>query len=149
MALPTLDRIVVAALGRQIVDLAHDRLPVAAVRADAGAVELVGDQMGDLVGHGLAQEVFAVLAIQLGVEAQAVLVEMGDAGLEAAQAQADFGAGETAVEEALGLQEAGLDTGEQLFGHGRVHGKGRTIMPWPTGKQQSRPQAAQVTACSC
>ncbi len=43
-----------------------------------GAEQLVRDQVRDFVGHGLFQEVLAVLAVQLGIEAQQVLVEMGD-----------------------------------------------------------------------
>ncbi len=45
------------------------------------------------MGHGLFQEVLAVLAVQLGIEAQQVLVEMGDPGFLAAQAEADGRAG--------------------------------------------------------
>ncbi|MNZ91519.1 hypothetical protein D3C78_1105070 [compost metagenome] len=118
LPLPAFHFIGVAALGRQAVDPGHDPLPLAAMGADAGAEQLVGDQVRDLVGHGLAQEVLAVFPVQLGVEAQAVFAEVGDAGLESAQAQTDLRARKAAVEMGFGLLVAGLDAGNQLFGHG-------------------------------
>src|SRR5690606_19466721 len=71
-----------------------------------------------LVGHGLLQEVFGVFPVQLGIEAQQVLLQVRHAGLLATQPQADLGARETALEEGLGLAIALFDTRLQLFGHG-------------------------------
>ncbi len=87
---------------------------------DALAEQLVGDQVGDLVGHGLAQEVFGVLAVQLQVEAQQVLVQVGDAGLLSAQLEADLRAREGAFEEVFGLLVTGFDALSEQLGHGGV-----------------------------
>ncbi|MNN12592.1 hypothetical protein D3C81_1255880 [compost metagenome] len=134
-----------ATLGRQAVDLGHDLLPLAAVRADAAAEQLVGDQVRHLVGHGLAQEMLAVFPVQLGIEAQAVLAQVRDSGLEAAQAQADLGAREAPVEKGFGLLVAGLDAGHELFGHERaVPEVWRRLCPnWPAAcaEQTTRPPA--------
>ncbi len=131
-----LDRVGVAAVRRQAVDAAHDQLPLLAVGANARAEQLVRDQVRDFVGHGLFQEVLAVLAVQLGIEAQQVLVEMGDPGFLAAQAEADGRAGEAALEEVFGLPIAGLDAGVEVFGHsGRL--QQRAIMPETGGRAQA------------
>jgi len=112
-----LDLVAVTAIGWQLVDAAHDQLPLLAMWLDAWAEHLVGDEVGDLVRHGLAQEVLGVLAIQLGVETQQVLVQMGDAGLLAAQLEAHLRPVEAAREELFGKLVAGLDTRMKSFGH--------------------------------
>jgi hypothetical protein len=45
--------IVVATIGWQLEQLSHDGLPLAAVRANPGAIDLVCDQMSHFVWHGL------------------------------------------------------------------------------------------------
>ena len=85
-------RIGVATVRRQFVHPAHDQLPFLAMGLDALAKQLVGNQVRHFMGHGLFQEVLAVFAIQLGVEAQQVLVQMRDTGLLAPQLETDLGA---------------------------------------------------------
>ncbi|MNY69364.1 hypothetical protein D3C86_2072930 [compost metagenome] len=79
---------------------------------DARSEQLVGHQVRHFVGDGLAEEVFLVLAVELRIEAQLVLVQVGDAGLLPAQLEAHFGAGEPAFEKGFGLLVAGLDAGK-------------------------------------
>ena len=87
-----------AAIGRQFVDPAHDQLPFLAVGLDAIAEQLVGDQVRHFVGHGLLEEVRGVLPVQLQVEAQQVLVQVGDPGFLATQLEADHRSLEGAFE---------------------------------------------------
>ncbi|MCY1179303.1 hypothetical protein D9M73_196970 [compost metagenome] len=113
------------AIRRQLVDAAHDQLPLFAVGADAWAEHLVGDQVGDFVGDGLLEEMLAVLAVQLRVEAQQVFLQVRDPGLLPAQPEVHLRAGEAAFEEAFRLLVAGFDAGVELFGHVEVSGSGR------------------------
>ena len=117
--LAALDLVAVAAMRRQLVDAPHDQLPLLAMRLDAWAEQLVGDHVGDFVRHRLAQEVLMVVPVQLQVEAQLVLRQVGDARLLPAQLETDLRAGERLLEEGLGLLVTGFDTGMDLFGHGR------------------------------
>ena len=48
---------------------------------DAFTKQLMGDQVRDLVGHGLLEEVFAVFPVQLRIETQQVFMQMRDASL--------------------------------------------------------------------
>ena len=59
------DVIGVAAIGRQFVHATHDQLPLFAMGLDAVAEQLMGDQVGDFVGHGLLKKVFGVFPVQL------------------------------------------------------------------------------------
>lgn len=113
----TLDRVGVATVGWQFVNAAHDQLPLFAVRLDAAAEQLVGDQVRDFVRHRLAQKVFGVFLIQLRVEAQQVFMQMGNASLLTAQLEADDRAFERAFEEGFGLLVTGFDAGIELLGH--------------------------------
>src|SRR5690606_38322265 len=72
---------VMAAVRRQLVNAAHDRLPLFAMGFDARAEQLMGDQMGNFMGHGLLEEMFAIVPVQLRVETQQVFLQMRDAGL--------------------------------------------------------------------
>ena len=90
------------------------------VRSQVSQLELVGNQVCHFMGHGLAQEVFLVFAVQLQVEAQQVLVQVSDAGLLAAQLEADFRAREGAFEEGFGLLVTGFDALSEQLGHGGV-----------------------------
>ncbi|MNZ83748.1 hypothetical protein D3C78_1024850 [compost metagenome] len=72
------------------------------------------------MGHGLAQEVFLVFAVKLQVEAQQVLVQVGDTGFLPAQLEADFRAREGAFEEGFSLLVTGFDALSEQLGHGGV-----------------------------
>ncbi|MNL64969.1 hypothetical protein D3C87_1892450 [compost metagenome] len=78
---------------------------------DAVTEQLMGHQVCHFMGHGLLEEVFGVFPVQLRVEAQQVLVQVGDTGLLAAQLEADLRACEGAFEEGFGLLETGFDAG--------------------------------------
>ncbi|CAO3303802.1 hypothetical protein METHP14_130040 [Pseudomonas sp. P14-2025] len=110
--------IVVATIGRQFIHPAHDQLPLFTMGLDAVAKQLVGNQVCHFMGHGLAQEVFLVFAVELQVEAQQILVQVGDAGFLPAQFEADFGAREAAFEKGFGLLVTGFDALFELLGHG-------------------------------
>src|SRR5690606_38929413 len=60
VGLATNDFVVVAAIGWQLVDAAHDQLPFLSVGLDARAIQLVRHQMGHFMGHGLLQKVLGV-----------------------------------------------------------------------------------------
>jgi hypothetical protein len=91
-----------ATIRRQFVNPTHDQLPFFAVGLDALAKQLVSDQVCHFVGHGLFQEVLAVLSVQLWVETQQVLVQMRDTGFLAPQLEADLGAFEASFEKGFG-----------------------------------------------
>ena len=84
---------------------------------NAFAKQLVGDQVRNLMGHGLLQEMLAVFTVQLWVEAQQVLVQMRDTGLLAPQLEANLGAFEASFKKGFCLQETILDAGIELLGH--------------------------------
>ena len=107
----------VAAIRRQFIDPAHDQLPLLAVRLDAVAEQLMGDQVRDFVGHGLLEEVFGVFPVQLRVEAQQVLVQMRDTGFLPAQLEADDGALEMTFEKGFSELVTVFDAGIELLGH--------------------------------
>lgn len=115
--LAAVDGVGMAAIGRQFVHTTHDQLPFFAMGCDAVAKQLMSDQMRDFVGHGLLEEVFAVFAVQLRVEAQQVLMQMGDPGFLPAQLEADQRTLEGALEKHFGLLETVLDAGVELLGH--------------------------------
>ena len=106
--------VVVAAISRQLEQSGHQRLPFAAMRANAVAVQLMGNQMRHLVGNGLLQKVRAVLPVHLTIKAQQVAIKVGNAGALAAQlapltgdmlTMADIAAAETrllALSDAIG-----------------------------------------------
>jgi hypothetical protein len=77
----------------------------------------VGDQVRHFMGHGLAQEVFAVFAVQLRIEAQHVFVQMRDTGLLASQFEADDRAFKRTFEKGFGLLVTGFDAGIEWFEH--------------------------------
>src|SRR5690606_36463019 len=131
-----------AALGWQFVDAAHDQLPFHAVGLDARAEQLVRHQVRHFVGHRLPEEVLAVCRIQLGIEAQQVLVEVRDAGLLPAQPEADLGTGEGALEEIFGLPVAGLDAGVEQFGHGGDYAPSPPLSIPAAGRLSRGPAAA-------
>ncbi|RMO84078.1 tRNA 2-thiocytidine biosynthesis protein TtcA [Pseudomonas syringae pv. philadelphi] len=106
-----------AAIGRQLVDTAHDQLPLFAMRLNTATEQLMGNQVRDFVRHGLAQEIFGVLFIELRIEAQQVFVQVRDASLLAAQLKTDHRPFERAFEEGFGLLITGFDAGIELFGH--------------------------------
>jgi hypothetical protein len=106
-----------ATVRRQFVHPAHDQLPFFAMGLNAFAKQLVGNQVRHFMGHRLFQEMLAVFTVQLGVEAQQVLVQMRDTGLLAPQLEADLGAFEASFEKGFGLQETIFDAGIELLGH--------------------------------
>jgi hypothetical protein len=77
----------------------------------------MGDQMRHLMSHGLAQEIFAVFAVQLRIEAEQVFMQVRDTGLLAPQFEADDWAFEWAFEEIFGLLVTGFDAGIELLEH--------------------------------
>src|SRR5690606_12447587 len=101
----------------QFVHAAHDQLPFFAMWLNTIAKQLMGNQVCDLMRHGLAQEVFAVLAVQLRVETQQVFVQMRNASLLAAQLEADHRTFERTFEKFFGLLITDFDTGIELLGH--------------------------------
>src|SRR5450830_971063 len=107
----------VATIGRQFVDPAHDQLPFLAMGLDAFTKQLMGNQMRDLMGHGLLEEIFAVFPVQLRIEAQQVLMQMCDASLLATQLEADHRTLERSFEKGFGLLETVFDAGLELLGH--------------------------------
>jgi hypothetical protein len=96
------DVIGVATIGRQFVHAAHDQLPLFAMGLDAVAEQLMGDQVRNLVGHSLFEEVFGIFPVQLWIEAQQVLVQMRDTGFLPAQLEAHHGAFERSFEKGFG-----------------------------------------------
>ncbi len=106
-----------AAIRWQLVDTAHDQLPFLTVGLNPCAEHLMRHQVRHLMSHGLAQEVFGVLAVELFVETQQILLQVSHAGLLAAQLQAHLGAGEAALEKLLGQRVAGFDAGIETLGH--------------------------------
>ena len=112
-----LDVVGVAAIGRQFVHATHDQLPLFAVGLDAIAKQLMCDQVGDFMGHGLLEEVFSVFAVQLRIETQKVLVQMRDTGFLPAQLEAHHGAFEGSFEKGFGLLVTVFDAGIELLGH--------------------------------
>lgn len=103
--------VVMAAIRWQLVYATHDQLPFLAMRLNARAEHLVSDEMGNFMGHCLAQKVVGILPVQLFVETQQILLKVGHAGLLPTQLQAYFRAGEAALEKLLGQRVAGFDTG--------------------------------------
>jgi hypothetical protein len=102
----------VATIGGKFVDAAHYQLPLLAVGLDGVAEELMGDQVRHFMRHRLAQEVLAILTIQLRVEAQLVLIEVGDTRFLSPKPEAHLGAGKSAFEEVFRLLVAGFDAGQ-------------------------------------
>ena len=84
---------------------------------DAVAKQLMGDQVRDFVGYGLFEEVVAVFAVQLWIEAQQVFMQVRHTGLLAAQLEADHGALERALEKRFGKVETVFDAGIEQLGH--------------------------------
>jgi hypothetical protein len=84
---------------------------------DAVAEQLMSDQVGDFVGHGLLEEVFGVFPVQLRVEAQQVLVQMRDTGFLPAQLETDDGAFEGTFEKGFSELVTIFDAGIELLGH--------------------------------
>ena len=76
---------------------------------DAVAKQLMGDQVRDFVGYGLFEEVVAVFAVQLWIEAQQVFMQVRHTGLLPAQLEADHGALERALEKRFGKVETVFD----------------------------------------
>jgi hypothetical protein len=112
-----LDCIGVAAIRRQFVNAAHDQLPFLAMRLNALAKQLVGDQVRDFVGHGLLEEVFGVFPVQLRIEAQQILVQMRDTGFLPAQLETDDRAWERTFEKGFSELVTVFDAGIELLGH--------------------------------
>ena len=106
-----------ATIGGQFVHPAHDQLPLFTMGRDAVAKQLMGDQVRDFVGHGLFEEVVAVFAVQLWIEAQQVFMQVRHTGLLAAQLEADHGALERALEKRFGKVETVFDAGIEQLGH--------------------------------
>ena len=48
-----LDYIIVTAIGRQLIDIVHNRLPLWAVRANRSTVDRIGHQMCHFMGNGM------------------------------------------------------------------------------------------------
>jgi hypothetical protein len=84
---------------------------------DAVAEQLMGDQVRNLVGHSLFEEVFGIFPVQLRIEAQQVLVQMRDTGFLPAQLEAHHGAFERSFEKGFGLLVTVFDAGIELLGH--------------------------------
>jgi len=62
------DVVGVAAVGRQFVNTAHDQLPLFAVRLNAVAEQLMGDQVRDFMGDGLLEKIFGVSRYNCGLK---------------------------------------------------------------------------------
>lgn len=113
----TFDRVRVAAIGREFVYPAHDQLPFFTVGLNTFAKQLMGDQVCDFVGDSLLEKIFTVFPVQLWVEAQQILVQMGDARFLTAQLEADHRPFEGAFEKSFGLLITDFDAGIELLGH--------------------------------
>ncbi len=109
--------VTVAALGRALKHVAHNRLPLWPVGANATAKQLMGDQVRYLMGHGLRQKMFAIGPIQRGVKAQLVFLQMRHASFLPAQGQAHHGAGKGAGKVLFGKAIAGFHLLLELFWH--------------------------------
>lgn len=109
--------ITVATQGRQAEHFLHNALPLRSVRPDATAIQFMRQQVRHFMGHGLAQEIIAVLLIQQTVEAQQVAPDMRNSCRLATQGKADLRPVETAGEMLLGQQVALLDPLHQFVGH--------------------------------
>lgn len=107
----SLDRVGVATVRWQLVNPAHDQLPFLAMGRDAVAKQLVGNQVCHFVGDSLLEKIFAVFAVQLRIEAQQVLMQVGNSGLLAAQLEADYRALERPLKKHFGLFETVFDAG--------------------------------------
>lgn len=111
------DVVGVAAVGRQFVNTAHDQLPLFAVRLNAVAEQLMGDQVRDFMGDGLLEKIFGVFPVQLRVETQKVLVQMRDTGFLPTQLEADHRAFERSFKKGFGLLKTVFDADVELLGH--------------------------------
>jgi hypothetical protein len=113
----TFNGVGMAAIRRQFVNPAHDQLPFLAVRLNAVAKQLMGDQVCNFVGHGLFEEMFSVFPVQLRIEAQQVLVQMRDTGFLPAQLETDDRALEVTFEKGFSELVTVFDAGIELLGH--------------------------------
>jgi hypothetical protein len=77
----------------------------------------MGDQVRDLVGDGLLEEIFGVFTVQLRVEAQQVFVQVRDTGFLPTQLETHHGALERSFEKGFGLLETVFDAVIELLGH--------------------------------
>jgi hypothetical protein len=84
---------------------------------DAVTEQLMGDQVRDLVGDGLLEEIFGVFTVQLRVEAQQVFMQVRDTGFLPTQLEAYHRAFERSFEKGFGLLETVFDAGIELLGH--------------------------------
>lgn len=110
--------IVMAAQGGQTKQLLHNALPFFAMRANAPAIQLPGQQVGHFVGNRLLQKMCAVLLVQQAVEGQPVALWPSFARRLAAQLQADVRHGKGTLVVALSLLQAGAHSLKDSYRHG-------------------------------
>jgi hypothetical protein len=112
-----LDRVGVAAIGRQLVHTTHDQLPFFAMGLNTFAEQLMRNQVRHLVGNRLLKKIVAVFSVQLRIEPQHIFMQVRDACLLSAQLEADHRAFEGAFEKVFGLLITDFNAGCDVFGH--------------------------------
>src|SRR5690606_26752368 len=63
-------RIVMTSIGWQAEQARHQTLPFAPVWADTAAIQRFGQQVRNLMRHGLLQKILSIFAVELGIEPQ-------------------------------------------------------------------------------
>ena len=100
--------------GCQAIEVYHQRLPLLAVGLDP-AIEAIGDQVADLMGHHLVDKLLWILLEQYWIKPELVELQMGGTGALAPEFEVDLGAGEAASKLLLGSLIARLDGGDDAL----------------------------------